>query len=177
MPYWRYIKKTNTRVDAYAAQIAKESEDVQALMTEQMTDLTGKMQAQKDAASADVSAADAGFEKVMTKVADELAAAEKASDNKFVLNADMAAQRADLDKYLASAVNNINARNEESATNIATFSAESLAGIASAKEDFSMRLDTLTNVVLSTTSLRGLASRCSPVSCVTSRSRARLTAL
>ena len=78
MPYWRYIKKTNTRVDAYAAQIAKESEDVQALMTEQMTDLTGKMQAQKDAASADVSAADAasmaGFEKVMTKVADELAA-------------------------------------------------------------------------------------------------------
>ena len=59
----------------------------------------------------------------------------------------MAAQRADLDKYLASAVNNINARNEESATNIATFSAESLAGIASAKEDFSMRLDTLTNVV------------------------------
>ena len=95
------------------------------------------MQAQKDAASADVSAADAasmaGFEKVMTKVADELAAAEKASDNKFVLNADMAAQRADLDKYLASAVNNINARNEESATNIATFSAESLAGIASAK--------------------------------------------
>ena len=69
------------------------------------------------------------------------------------------------------------ARNEETATNIATFSAESLAGIASAKEDFSMRLDTLTNVVLSTTSLRGLASRCSPVSCVTSRSRARLTAL
>jgi hypothetical protein len=67
--------------------------------------------------------------------------------------------------------------NEETATNIATFSAESLAGIASAKEDFSMRLDTLTNVVLSTTSLRGLASRCSPVSCVTSRSRARLTAL
>ena len=38
------------------------------------------------------------------------------------------------------------ARNEETATNIATFSAESLAGIASAKEDFSMRLDTLTNV-------------------------------
>ena len=69
------------------------------------------------------------------------------------------------------------ARNEETATNVATFSAESLAGIASAKEDFSMRLDTLTNVVLSTTSLRGLASRCSPVSCVTSRSRARLTAL
>jgi len=69
------------------------------------------------------------------------------------------------------------ARNEETATNIATFSAESLAGIASAKEDFSMRLDTLTNIVLSTTSLRGLASRCSPVSCVTSRSRARLTAL
>ena len=150
MPYWRYIKKTNTRVDAYAAQIAKESEDVQALMTEQMTDLTGKMQAQKDAASADVSAADAasmaGFEKVMTKVADELAAAEKASDNKFVLNADMAVPRADLDRYLAYAVNNINARNEQSATNIATFSAESLAGIASAKEDFSMRLDTLTNV-------------------------------
>ena len=39
------------------------------------------------------------------------------------------------------------ARNEETATNIATFSAESLAGIASAKEDFSMHLDTLTNVV------------------------------
>ena len=35
------IKKTNTRIDAYAAQIAKESEDVQALMAEQMTDLTG----------------------------------------------------------------------------------------------------------------------------------------
>ena len=69
------------------------------------------------------------------------------------------------------------ARNEDAATNIATFSAESLAGIASAKEDFSMRLDTLTNVVAATTSLRSLASRCSPVSCVTSRSRARLTAL
>ena len=57
MSYWRYIKKTNTRVDAYAAQIAKESEDVQALMTGQMTDLTGKIQAQKDDASADVFAA------------------------------------------------------------------------------------------------------------------------
>merc|ERR1711966_473782 len=98
------IKKTNTRVDAYAAQIAKESEDVQTLMTEQMTDLTGKIQAQQDAASADVSAADAtsmaGFKKVMGQVA-----AENASDAKFgQLYAAQAAQRADLDKDLASAV-------------------------------------------------------------------------
>merc|ERR1719253_1984 len=154
------IKKTNTRVDAYAAQIAKESEDVKTLMTEQMTDLTGKIQAQKDAASADVSAADAasmaGFEKVMTKVADELAAAEKASDNKFVkLNADMAAQRADLDKDLASAVTEINdsiakqaalqdGRFSKTVKDIAAAKAEAATQVKQARKNFATGLATVT---------------------------------
>merc|ERR1719253_1649269 len=280
------IKKTNTRVDAYAAQIAKESEDVKTLMTEQMTDLTGKIQAQKDAASADVSAADAasmaGLEKdlasAVTNINDSIAKQAALQDGRFSKTVkDIAAAKAEaaiqvkqarkdfatglatvtaqikemdfkitgdvqiiaaevishkaaqnkVNRHVTAEITRIEtlmnaqktenikargqikeimnknkkeaheetaaldqlfkkkiaqirseaaantlaakkdltekteemygkmadaqreqlARNEESATNIATFSAESLAGIASAKEDFSMRLDTLTNVV------------------------------
>merc|ERR1719487_1473492 len=53
------IKKTNHRVDAYAAALKKEAKDVDLLMKAQMTTLNGKIEAQKKAASADIAAANA----------------------------------------------------------------------------------------------------------------------
>merc|ERR1711998_133635 len=53
------IKKTNKKVTAYADALKKEASDVDALMKDQMKFLTGKIEAQKKAASADIAAADA----------------------------------------------------------------------------------------------------------------------
>merc|ERR1711988_2069777 len=53
------IAKTDTRVDAYAKNMEKEFADISETMKTQMTTLTGKIEAQKEAATAAVSAADA----------------------------------------------------------------------------------------------------------------------
>jgi len=154
------IKKTNTAVDAYAAQIKKENEDVKGLMKTQMTDLLGKIQAQKDAASEDISAADAksmaGFKTVMTKVADELKIAEAASDAKFgVLYDDMADQRASLDGKLADAVTDINdkiakqaalqdTRFSKTVKDLGAAKAEAAAEVKQARADFATELAAVT---------------------------------
>merc|ERR1711998_258149 len=52
------IKKTNKKVTAYADALKKEAADVDALMKDQMTLLTGKIAAASKAASADIAAAD-----------------------------------------------------------------------------------------------------------------------
>merc|ERR1711998_538650 len=83
------IKKTNTRVDAYAAQLKKES------------------------AAADIGAADAesaaGFNAIMDTVKSELSYAQEHADEKFTqLETHMADQRAELDEALGAAVTNIN---------------------------------------------------------------------
>merc|ERR1711871_1234390 len=101
------IEKTNNRVDAYAAAVKKESEEVSHLMKTQMTVLTGKIQAQKDTALSDIKAADAAsasaFGSISDKVIEELEAAEKSAEEKFgELTAARADQRAALDKALAT---------------------------------------------------------------------------
>merc|ERR1712178_471014 len=71
------IAKTDTRVDAYASNMEKEFEDIKTTMKEQMTSLTGKIEAQKEAATAGVTAASAasaaGFADVMDTVTSSLA--------------------------------------------------------------------------------------------------------
>merc|ERR1711871_1853313 len=107
------IEKTNTRVDAYAAQLKKQAEETKLMMKEQMTVLTGKIEAQKESASADIAAADAAsasaFGEVMDKVAADLAAAQAKAESKFGdLTEAMADQRAELDENLAKSVTEIN---------------------------------------------------------------------
>merc|ERR1711970_169331 len=100
------IAKTNTRVDAYAQALKKQAEETKVMMEEQMTVLTGKIQAQKEAASSDIAAADAasaaGFADIADTVTKQLKAAEDAANSKFCqLTSDMADQRATLDEALA----------------------------------------------------------------------------
>jgi len=107
------IKKTNTRVDAYAAQLKKEAEDVKGMMDAQMEALGAKIEAQKQAAAADIGAADAesaaGFNAIMETVKSELDFAQEHADEKFTtLETHMADQRAELDEALGAAVTNIN---------------------------------------------------------------------
>merc|ERR1711871_1047214 len=107
------IKKTNTRVDAYAAQLKKEAEDVKGMMDAQMAALGSKIEAQKRAAAADIGAADAesaaGFNAIMDTVKSELDYAQEHADEKFTtLETHMADQRAELDEALGAAVTNIN---------------------------------------------------------------------
>merc|ERR1711871_1665678 len=107
------IEKTNTRVDAYAQQLKKQAEETKLMMKEQMTVLTGKIEAQKESASADIAAADAAsasaFGEVMDKVAADLAAAQAKAESKFGdLTEAMADQRAELDENLAKSVTEIN---------------------------------------------------------------------
>merc|ERR1712054_545301 len=107
------IKKTNTRVDAYAAQLKKEAEEVKGMMDAQMESLGAKIEAQKQAAAADIGAADAesaaGFNAIMDTVKSELAYAQEHADEKFTtLETHMADQRAELDEALGAAVTNIN---------------------------------------------------------------------
>merc|ERR1711871_1746157 len=83
------IAKTDARVDAYAANMEKEFADISETMKGQMTSLTSKIEAQKEAATAAVGAADAA--------------------SKFgTLYEDMATQRSELDNALAAAVTDIN---------------------------------------------------------------------
>jgi len=107
------IKKTNTRVDAYAEAIKKEANDVSEIMKGQMTTLTGKIAAQKAAASEAINAADAvsvaGFSNAMDEVEASLKAAAESAEKKFgKLTVTMADQRATLDNKLGAAVDNIN---------------------------------------------------------------------
>jgi len=107
------IKATNKKVTAYADAVDAEAEEVKTIMANQMQDLMGKIDAQKDAAAKDIKAADAdsvaAFEGVMDKVTTSLKAAAAASDARFVTaTKDMASQRADLDEKLANAVTKMN---------------------------------------------------------------------
>merc|ERR1711871_1376551 len=107
------IAKTDARVDAYAANMEKEFADISETMKGQMTVLTGKIEAQKESATAAVTAADAasaaGFASVMDSVEAGLAAAAADAEDKFgTLYEDMATQRRELDNDLAASVTDIN---------------------------------------------------------------------
>merc|ERR1711998_356994 len=82
-------------------------------MTAQMTELTGKIEAQKEQATAATTAATAasaaGFAAVMKTVEESLADAQAAADDKFAgMYIDMAAQRRELDNELAAAIDQTN---------------------------------------------------------------------
>merc|ERR1712196_721210 len=107
------IKKTNTDVAAYAKALGKEAKDVSALMAQQMTSLTGKIEALKEKTAENLAAADAasaaGFSSAMDEVESALKEAEDVADDKFSkLQVEMADQRAELDTQLAASVDKIN---------------------------------------------------------------------
>merc|ERR1719486_865432 len=134
------IKKTNKRVDAYAAALKKEAADVALMMKAQMTTLNGKIEAQKKAASADIAAANAksaaGFASAMDQVEAALAKAAKDSSKKFgEAYTKMAQQRKDLDNELAGAVADIN-------DSIRKEAADQVKG---ARKDFATNLASLTS--------------------------------
>jgi len=163
------IKKTNTRVDAYAARLEKESKDVTELMKQQMSTLSGNIEAQKSEASSDIAAADAesmkGFKKVMTTVSDELAAASEASDAKFgVFYTDMATQRADLDKDLAASVSDINDKIAKQAALQDTRFSKTVKDLAAAKQEAAdevrqARSDFATGLATVTSNIKDMESR------------------
>merc|ERR1711998_436279 len=133
------IKKTNKRVTAYADALKKEASDVDALMKDQMKFLTGKIEAQKKAASADIAAADAksaaGFAAASDAVTAAMKAAAEASSKKFgEAYEKMGEQRAALaDSRFKKTVKDIKAAREEAATQVKT-----------ARKDFATDLAVLT---------------------------------
>merc|ERR1740130_1644943 len=157
------IKKTNTKIDAYANAITKEAKDVAVLMKTQMTTLTGKINAQKEAASADITAADAasvaGFKAVSDKVESTLKAAAEASDKKFnKLYTKMAKQRKGIDEELAGAVTDINdsiakqaaladSRFTKTVKDITAARKEAAQQVKEAREDFATALNSLTGKI------------------------------
>merc|ERR1711998_474589 len=159
------IKKTNKKVTAYADALAKEAKDVDALMKNQMEFLTGKIEAQKKAASADIKAADAksaaGFAAASDAVVAALDAAAKESSKKFgEAYAKMGAQRADLDASLAGAVADINdsiakqaaladSRFKKTVKDIEAARKEAASQVKSARKDFATDLAVLTSSIKS----------------------------
>jgi len=154
------IKKTNKKVDAYGAALKKEAAEVNLLMKAQMTSLMGKIAAQKKAASADISAADAaseaGFSSAMDQVNSALAAAAKDSEDKFGKTyEDMATQRMELDNELAASVNGINdaiakqaaladARFKKTVKDIEAARKEAAKQVKDARKDFATGLAAVT---------------------------------
>jgi len=157
------IKKTNTRVDAYAEAIKKEASDVSELMAAQMATLNGKIAAQKKAAASAISGADAasaaGFAAALNTVEERLAAAEKAADDKFgKVFVDIADQRAALDNKLGAAVNGINdaiakqaaladSRFSKTVKDIAGARTEAANQVKGARQDFATGLATITSTI------------------------------
>merc|ERR1711871_1448532 len=154
------IAKTDARVDAYAANMEKEFADISETMKGQMTVLTGKIEAQKESATAAVTAADAasaaGFASVMDSVEAGLAAAAADAEDKFgTLYEDMATQRRELDNDLAASVTDINdsiakqaaladSRFIKTVKDIEAARREAAGAVKLAREDFATGLATVT---------------------------------
>merc|ERR1712070_296726 len=112
------------------------------LMKGQMTTLTGKIAAQKAAASEAISAADAasvaGFSSAMDKVEAALKSAAESAEKKFgELTVTMADQRAYLDNKLGAAVDNINDSIAKQAALADSRFSKTVKDIASARKEAS----------------------------------------
>merc|ERR1711871_1431748 len=154
------IKKTNKRVTAYADALKKEASDVDALMKDQMKFLSGKIEAQKKAASADIAAADAKSAAGFAAAADAVTAAmkkaaEEASKKFGEAYEKMGAQRAALDQDLAGAVSDINdsiakqaaladSRFKKTVKDIKAAREEAATQVKTARKDFATDLAVLT---------------------------------
>merc|ERR1712054_132031 len=163
------IKKTNTRVDAYAEAIKKEAHDASELMSGQMTTLTGKIAAQKAAASEAINAADAasvaGFSSAMDEVEASLKAAAESAEKKFgQLTVTMADQRAALDNKLGAAVDNINDSIAKQAALADSRFSKTVKDIASARKEASeqvidARKEFATELAVITASIKDMDTR------------------
>jgi hypothetical protein len=154
------VKKTNRRVDAYAAALRKESKVVNGMMKAQLATLKGKINKQKKQAGRAIRKANsksaAGFKKVEDMVEKALDAAQKKSDQKFNKQYKaMADQRSTLDKNLASAVDNINdsiakqaaladSRFEKSVKDIKAARKQAAAQVKQARKEFATEIFGLT---------------------------------
>jgi hypothetical protein len=166
------IKKTNKRVDAYAAALTKEASDVDKLMKAQMKTLTGKIAAQSAKASADIAAADAksaaGYKAAMSLLQSELSKAEAKSSQRFgKVYTEMGKQRSELDEMLGSSVADLNdsiakqaaladSRFEKTVKDIKAARKEAAEQVKGARQDFATGLYALTsNVKAMETRLNG----------------------
>merc|ERR1719197_508078 len=107
------IKKTNTKVAAYATRLSKIATETEAKMKATKASLMGKIAAAKSAIKASTSAANAASagraKAVMSEMKAALALSAKASKAQFgKLYKKMAKDRATADEQLAASVNNIN---------------------------------------------------------------------
>merc|ERR1719502_2158330 len=157
------IKKTNTRVDAYAAALKKEAQEVSALMASQMTSLHSKIAAQKAQATNAIKGADAasaaGFAAAMDEVEASLKAAEEDANAKFTgLEEDMADQRSHLVKELGAAVADINdkiakqaaladSRFSKTVKDISAARKEAATEVADARQEFATDLAAVTSTI------------------------------
>jgi hypothetical protein len=157
------IKKTNTKVSAYADALKKEAKDVSAAMKANMATLKSKVAAQRKAASAAISAANAksaaGARASLKEVHRALAGAQKKADAKFgKLFINIAKERARSDKALAGAVKNINdsiakqaaladSRFPKTVKNIAAARAQAAEQVKNARKTFATSIASVTAVV------------------------------
>merc|ERR1711959_723156 len=157
------IKKTNTKVSAYADALKKEAKDVSAAMKANMATLKSKVAAQRKAASAAISAANAksaaGARASLKEVHRALAGAQKKADAKFgKLFINIAKERARSDKALAGAVKNINdsiakqaaladSRFSKTVKNIAAARAQAAEQVKNARKTFATSIASVTAVV------------------------------
>merc|ERR1711924_527790 len=132
-------------------------------MDAQMEALGAKIEAQKQAAAADIGAADAesaaGFNAIMETVKSELDFAQEHADEKFTtLETHMADQRAELDEALGAAVTNINdkiakqaaladSRFSKTVKDISAARKEAASEVAQARKSFSTSLAAVTAAV------------------------------
>merc|ERR1711881_289942 len=103
------IKKTNTRVSAHADALKKEAKDVKAMMKANLATLSSKVHAQRKAASAAITSANAksaaAHAMALKSVGKALASAKKKAEGKFgKLFMRIAGERSRADKSLADAV-------------------------------------------------------------------------
>merc|ERR1719482_350980 len=149
------IKKTNTKVSAYADALKKEAKDVSAAMKANMATLKSKVAAQRKAASAAISAANAksaaGARASLKEVHRALAGAQKKADAKFgKLFINIAKERARADSRFSKTVKNIAAARAQAAEQVKnarkTF-ATSIASVTAVVKDQETRLTGMTQVV------------------------------
>merc|ERR1719269_285166 len=142
------IKKTNTKVSAYADALKKEAKDVSAAMKANMATLKSKVAAQRQAASAAISAANAksaaGARASLKEVHRALAGALKN------INDSIAKQAALADSRFSKTVKNIAAARAQAAEQVKnarkTF-ATSIASVTAVVKDQETRLSGMTQVV------------------------------
>jgi len=154
------IKKTNTKLTAYADQMVKHAEDVKATMEANVATLTGSLNSAKEATKASLSDAEAKslarHQEAITAIVDGLEAAEEAVDAKFDnVYIKMAEDRAHADEALCAATATLNAkiakhaalqdtRFKNTVKDIAAAKHEAAAEVELAKKEFAMGLADVT---------------------------------